>query len=162
MRVVLMSRFKNLSKDRNTIMMSLLESQDICKALFYGRSDFLDQPNLDDPTKLIYKNIFPYRYVPNTTTEKSTFITLWFGKYRLVRNSFKSGMVMFNVFTHNDLHRTDYGVLRCDFIVNIIDEIVNSKYGIGVFKPEFYEADDLYVNKEYSGFYVAYKIHEWN
>lgn len=157
-----MSRFKELSNDKNTIVMRLLESKNICKALWYNVSDFFDQPDIDDPSKLVYKKIFPYNFIPETNSEQSTYITMGFGKFKLVGASFKSGLVRFRIFAHVDLHRTDYGLLRCDFIAGEIDKLINNERGIGIGKPQFHNMDELYVNNSYNGLIIDYKLYEWN
>jgi hypothetical protein len=159
-----MSRFKDLSKDKITVMMRLLSSQGICKALHYAEKDFLDKSDLTDNDKinLLYNKIFPYRKVPDINQTASTFITLSFRDYNLVNTSFKSGYIYINVLTHVDLIETDHGFLRYDFILSEIDELMNQQLGIGIGKPQFYKMDEIYVNEKYMGMFVAYKLYEFN
>lgn len=74
---------------------------------------------------------------------------------------YKNGSIYFYIITHNSLIRTDYGVLRYDFIVNQIDELMNSSRDIGLGALAFYDMDDFLVNNNYSGVYVAYKSTEF-
>lgn len=158
-----MSRLKDLSADKVTVMMRLLSSQGICKALHYSDKNFLDKPDLNDNEKidLLYTKIFPYRKVP-LNDSVGTYITLSFRDYNLVNTSFKSGYIYIDVLTHVDLIETDHGFLRYDFIVSEIDELMNQQLGIGVGKPQFYRMSEIYVNEKYMGMFVAYKLHEFN
>jgi hypothetical protein len=157
------SRFQDLSKDKVTIMSRLITDQNICKAIYYNEANFLDQPDIVDPAKsLIYKNVFPYRFIPEPDKEEHTYVTLSFRRYKPVGSAFKSGLIYIYTFTHKDLVTTDYGVLRYDYIVSEIDKLINMQRGIGIGKAEFYEMDEFIVNEKYLGQYVAYKLYEFN
>lgn len=157
-----MSRLSDLSKDKITVMERLLDSNELCKAVYYNERDFLNQPVLSNPYELIYEHIFPYRKVPKIDEKMKTYITMSFKNYSLANNRFKSGYIYINIFTHHDLVRTDYGVLRYDFIASEIDKLMNEKRGIGIGKIEFYDMDELFVNEKYLGVYLAYKLYEFN
>lgn len=140
-----------------------MESQEIVKAVHYDNSDFLLQPNIKNPERLIYNNIFPFRKIPtekDMETQK-TYITISLGRFNLAKST-KTGIVRFNVFSHQDLLRTDHGFVRTDFIIGKIDELVNSTRGLGIGKVEFDSMDELYVNNDYLGMHIAYRLYEWN
>lgn len=157
-----LSNLENLSKDKLIIMERLLQSKNICKALYYNNRDFLDQPDIEDVSELIFKNIFPYRKVPNVNDDMRSYITLSFGNYKPVRNSFKFGLITLFVFTHMDLVETDYEALRTDYLISEIEKVMNGKNGIGIGKAEFYDMDEIQLNDSYLGYYITYKIYEFN
>lgn len=156
-----MSRFESLARDKMTVIDKILSSQEILKALAHNDSDFLDKKDID-PHTMMYKHIFPYKFVPKTSEEKKTYITMTFGNYRKVGNSYKSGYITFNVFTHQDLFRTDYGTLRTDYITIKLDELFNDFDGLGVGKANFHTMDHLSVNTDYHGSCVVYKTYDFN
>ncbi|WP_440110356.1 hypothetical protein [Paenibacillus sp. QZ-Y1] len=156
-----MSRFESLARDKLVVIDRILTSQEILKALVYNDMDFLDKEDVD-PEVILYNHIFPYRFVPKTSAEKKTYITITFGTYRKVGASYKSGIITFNVFTHQDLFRTGYGSLRTDYITIKLDELFNDFEGLGVGKANFYAMDHLSVNTDYHGSYVAYKTYDFN
>lgn len=156
-----MARFENLARDKATVIDKILACNDIMKALNYNEANFLDQPEFD-PAILLFDRLFPHRFIPGTSEKKKTYITISFGKYRPTKTSFKSGLITFNVFTHQDLFRTDYGCLRTDFIITKLDEIFNEAEGLGVGKAEFYDMDALSVNADYHGSYIIYKVCDFN
>lgn len=144
-------------------MMKLIESQEICKAVYYNEMDFLSKPDISDPYSLIYENIFPYRFIPkdDETETKKTYITLSFGRYTPNNTHYKSGLVYINVFTHKDLFRTNYGSLRTDYLLNEIHKKVNHSDGLGIGKAQLHMMDELYVNNSYQGNYIAYKLYDF-
>jgi len=156
-----MSRFAELGQNKTTILMKLIENQNIVKCLINNESNFLDVPlPIDfDATSLIYDSIYPYRFVPTIETTAKTFITMKFG-YKPDGMTFKNGSIYFYIITHNSLLRTDYGSLRYDMLLNYIDEVFNSSRNIGVGKLPFYDMDEFVVNENYSGSYICYKTTE--
>lgn len=157
-----LAKFAELSEYKNTIIDRLLQSEELTKALKYSENDFLAQPSVDDPSQLIYKNIFPYRFIPEANILKETFITISFRKYRLVNSRFKSGYIYLNVFTHRDLFQTVYGCTRVDYLLTKIDELLNQQRGIGMGKLEFNKMDELTVNDLYQGTYIRFKSTDFN
>ncbi|MFI2856799.1 hypothetical protein ACH6EH_06635 [Paenibacillus sp. JSM ZJ436] len=159
-----MARLVNLSSDKATIMTRLTDSPELCKALYYTESNFLDMPDIEDPSILFYENIFPFARVPELAQEGKSYITMSFRDFRPTRTNhrFKSGLIQINAFTHNRLVRTDHGVLRFDLMMHEIDKLMNEKRGLGIGKTEFYKMDEYYVNEHYMGQYIAYKIYESN
>ncbi|PYY28357.1 hypothetical protein [Paenibacillus illinoisensis] len=156
-----MPRFESLARDKVAIIEEIMSSQDILKALVYNDSNFLDNETVD-ASSVMYSHIFPYRFIPKTSETKKTYITISLGRYRNVEGSFKSGIVKFNVFTHQDLFQTDYGILRTDYIIMKLDEMFNQTKIMGIGKAEFYDMDELSVNTDYHGSYVAYKTYDFN
>jgi len=158
-----MSRFSELGTNKTTILMKLIENENIVKCLVNNEDNFLDIPlPVDfDVTSLIYDRIYPYRYIPTIQTEAKTFISMAFG-YKPDGITFKNGSIYFYIITHNSLVRTDYGMLRYDMLLNYIDEIFNSSRDIGIGKLPFYGMDDIPINENYSGVYLAYKTTEFN
>lgn len=156
-----MSRFSELGTNKTTILMKLIESTEIVKCLVNNQSNFLDitLPVDFDTASLIYDRIYPYRYIPTVQTEAKTFISMAFG-YKPNGLTFKNGSIYFYIITHNSLIRTDYGMLRYDYLVNKVDEIFNSSRYIGAGKLPFYDMGDIPINENYSGIYLAYKTTE--
>ncbi|KAF6626947.1 hypothetical protein H6F38_23100 [Paenibacillus sp. EKM208P] len=118
--------------------------------------------SVEYPEELLYQNIFPYTFIPETAVEKKTFITMAFNGFQLVDNAYKSGYITLNVFTHKDLMKTDYGKTRTDFIIQEIDRIFNGIDGISIGKLQYDSAGDLVVNNSYYGMSIRYKMWEFN
>lgn len=143
-------------------MLRLLQQQGICKALMYDSKNFLDLPDIIDPTTLVYKKIFPYKFVPDVQTMANTYITMQFRNYRPIKTHFKSGLIRINVLVHHNLHETDHGFLRSDYLISEIDKIMNQEHGIGIGKLEFHHMDEIPVNDKYHCYFVEYKPVEFN
>lgn len=157
-------RFKELAEYKKKIMLSLISSENIVKAVGINNADFLDREFKGYSDDLLYNNIFPYVRVPDTNTTNKTFITMSFGRYKLINNSFKTGVITFYIFTHKDLMHTIYSTLRTDYILSEIDELLNQSRKLGIGKLQFKSMDDFVVsnNADYSGVIVSYEVLDWN
>ncbi|NLK93349.1 MAG: hypothetical protein GX273_09550 [Bacteroidales bacterium] len=144
---------------KNNIAERILTNNNIVRALVNTDSDFLNQalPNNFEPYTLLYKQIFPFAFVPGINAEDKTFITMAFNDFRYVNNVFKEGTVSFYVFTHNNLIPTKYG-LRYDYISYQLDKMFNKKYGIGAFSLDIEGGGDLQVSENYFGVMLSYKF----
>lgn len=161
MGVIIEGRFAELGTNKNEILTRLISSENLVKALTYTDSNFLDKSTPEDPTSLIYSQIYPFIKSPKTGDEAKTFITMKFG-YRPEGTYFKLSTIYFYVITHINLVRTDYGVLRYDFILNEIDRLFNSQRGIGLGKLPFYEMSDIHITDEWFGACIGYRSTEFS
>lgn len=158
---VIEGRFAELGTNKNEILTRLISSENLVKALTYSDTNFLDKPMPDDPTTLIYNQIFPFSKVPSTTDTAKTYITMKFG-YKPEGVYFKISSIYLYIITHTSLIRTDYGMLRYDFLANEIDKLFNMQRGIGIGKLPFYEMSDIQVNDNWLGVYIKYCSTEFN
>lgn len=133
------------------------------KAVVYDTPNFFDKEAILNPEDYIFDRIFPHRFIPKTSEKQKTYITIGFGDYRPIKGgSYKSGKITFSVFTHQDLFRTDYGMLRTDYIISEIDKLTNQSSGLGIGKTEFFKMDELSLNPDYHGSYITYRLVEFN
>ncbi len=159
-----MSRLKELTDNKNKIINSFINNEDLIKSLIFIDDNFLDKPLPVDfkPTTLLYSHIFPYQHIPIIESDAKSMITMSFD-YRPHDASFKVCAVRFYAITHSSLVSTDYG-LRIDFIASEIDEMFNQSRIIGIGKLPFYGMRDFIVDKAGSwvGNEIAYRTFEFN
>lgn len=152
---------QSISEAKLIVAEKLIESDKIVRALSNNQTNFLDIPT-SNPEELIYENIFPYGFIPQTADEKKTYITLGTGQFERVESKYKSGIIRINIFTHQDLMKTDYGTTRTDFILQEIDELFNGAEGISIGQFQYERSGQLMVDNTYYGCYVEYKMWEFN
>lgn len=151
-----------MGKYKENILFKLVDSENITKAIVNKNESYLDTSLSVDPISLIYKNIFPYKRVPDINEETETFITLRVGGFKLINGIYKSGYIIFYVFTHNSLMKTSYGMTRVDYIIGEIDELFNKATDIGGRNLIFDGMDEFDIHNNYSGSWIRYKIMDFN
>lgn len=152
-----MSFLSEITDYKNTFMSRVLEDQELCKAIFYTDQGFLEKDNIYDTSELIYKNIFPHRFIPETASEAQTYITLSCTDYRPTGRSFKNGQLGIYMFTHRDLFKTDYGYTRMDYIMTKVEELMDGKRGIGLGELVFGGLNEYVVNDKFQGYVLTYR-----
>jgi len=156
-----MARLAEVTTYKNTILSNLIQNEDIVKALYSKEPNFLDSSTPVDAKSLLFTNIFPYAYIPNSQETQEAYITVLF-KFRRYNNAIKVGRVCFYVFAHKDLLKTDYPWLRTDYIINKIEEMFNRSRDLGIGKLEFREMEDVKVSDYHSGSYIIYEDMSFN
>ncbi|OMD71212.1 hypothetical protein [Paenibacillus odorifer] len=152
-----MSFLKEITDYKNTVINRLLSNQDLCKAIFYKDEDFLEKESIEYTDKLIYKNIYPHRFIPETAADAETYITISCTDYRPTGRSFKNGQLGIYMFTHRDLFKTDYGYTRMDYIMTKVEELMDGIRGIGLGELVFAGLNEYVVNEKFQGYVLTYR-----
>jgi hypothetical protein len=150
------SRLYEVSKHKNTIMQMLINDENIVKAIGNNESNFLDITYPNQTRELLFNNIFPYPFVPDIEDEQKTYITLSLqsrsgGKY------YKVGSIIFYVFTHYNLLKTDYPEIRTDYLMHKIDSLFHESDAFGIGELQFVRQSDLLVTKSHYGVLIEYR-----
>lgn len=85
---------------------------------------------------LIYKNIFPYGYIPETVEEAKCYILITVDMPHVWSESsylFRKVVVSFYIVCHQRLMQTDYGGTRIDYIAEELEKLFggSSDFGFG-------------------------------
>jgi len=155
-------RLKELSDYKNKIISKIIDNENLVKALSNNTEDFLDQPLISDVTSIIYKNVFPYKYIPSAQETASSYITMAFTNFSPQNREFKVGNIYFYIICHNNLLKTNYGCLRYDYIVNLIDEIFNDTGNISIGDFKFDSMSDFQVDSNHIGCWICYEARSFN
>jgi len=86
---------------------------------------------MDDKVSLKNKNIFTYFFIPDiqNTVESYIFMNFQFNYHNRLINGVR---ILFRIFTHVDLQRTNEGFDRNDFIGERIKELFDGNIGFGL------------------------------
>ena len=119
--------FQSLQKDKTNFLNILSNDERLAKCLISGKKNFLDyELTPDDASGLAYTQIFPYNHVLGTLDTASSYITM---KFRYVRskggNFFKNATITFFLFCNEPIVQTAYGVLRYDYMLQRLSELLN-------------------------------------
>lgn len=158
-----MSQFQKLNDNINEILLSVIKNQELCKLIIL--SEPLNQPDIEDTSSLIFKNIFPLPKIPNLADSVTTYLSIYFTDFHLSRSNtgIKSGSITFDVICHIDHWNIEgTGMLRPLSILHEIDTMINHKRIIGLKKAEFNKCSPLLPDTSFAGFRVNYNIASGN
>lgn len=150
-----MALLKELTEYRQEIMKALCSDEEIVK-LVTDKADSL-VPN----RALMYKNIYPYAYTPDTVKETDTFICFRLTVPEVMNKTCKQMNITFYIFTHQNLIRTQDG-LRPDLIGEAIERLFNGSLDLGLGRVKLEGMDDISPTTDYHGIALEYSVLEYN
>lgn len=119
---------KELCEYKQKIVQQILETDTILEAL---ATDV-------DASELLYENIFPHGFIPDTVGDAKCYITVevTMPQVSTANFFFKDVLVIMTVISHVELMRTDYGMPRTDYIAVELDKLFNDSEQMGFGKME--------------------------
>jgi hypothetical protein len=157
-----LARFQELNNNLMAVLIKLIESQDLCKLLYYTQTNPLDQPDISDTSTLLFDKIFPIPKIPDNQQTEGNLLTVIFDDIRLDNNiGFKDSIVSFNIICHINQWRID-GSIRPYAIMNKIDEILNNQRVVGLGKMIFSRSRFGTINDMFMGYRLDYKVIDFN
>lgn len=111
---------------KNTLIEDLLTNKSIVELLN-------ESVSLDKAKKLVYKQVFPYEYIPETVEQGKTFVCIDVDISRSLNKTFLLPTLFVWVFTHKSKLRLPEGGVRTDKLCSEISKVINGsrKYGLG-------------------------------
>ena len=93
----------------------------------------IDNQKISEPSDSIGKNIFPFLYVPDETTEAMTYICFEMFTIRNLGSTMLRDELHFYIFSHQDHMLDKYSYTRVDVLQSLIAKQLNGsgKFGIG-------------------------------
>lgn len=160
------NNFSSLINNKADFISLFLADEKLVKCLRNQQENFLDI-EVPDPTVLLYDNIYPCKYIPQSPEEAKSFLAMSFqyDPNRASRKYYMTSGVTFYLFCHYDLIKTSYGCLRYDYALSRVDEIMRglrSDQWLG--EMEFAGAQDEILDQkgQYVGISVAYRSVEFS
>lgn len=149
-----MSMLRELNYFRKKINQKLCSDQELVNLVTGKESKVPDQ-------SLLYKNIYPYAYTPDTVKDTDTFICHRIYIPRVNNKTLKNVKIVFYVFVHQDNIRTHDG-LRYDLIAERIESLFNGAMDLGVGRIELNEINDISPAPKFHGIALEYGVNEFN
>lgn len=143
-----------LSPYKQELMFRITESPEIIKQLSYGDSNILK------PRDLIMTHVFPFEYVPNSTTEQYSFIMVELEEYADKTNQRLSVLqVHFLIVSHKGVMvDPDKGGVRPDIISDELKTIMRNQSIFSTFKVRLLENSPMKVANDFHGRHVVYSV----
>lgn len=141
---------------KNQLMEDLLTNDEIVRLL---DDDF--RPT-DDPANLVYKQVFPMEYIPDTVEHGQTFICCDVDIQKSMNKTYLLPTLFVWVFSHKSKLRLPEGGVRTDKLCAEIAEAINGsrKYGLG--ELELYSAKRFAPMTDYQGKVLTFHAVDFN
>lgn len=141
---------------KNKLMKDLCNSEEIVKLL--TRKTDVTVPD----TSLIYKQIFPYEFIPDTVDKAKTYICFDVDIISVPNQTYYYPALYIWVFTHKSNMRTDGGGIMTDKVCVEINNILNGNRTYGLGKLDLYSVDRFSPADDYLGRVLSYSAIDFN
>ena len=141
---------------KNRLMEDLLTNADILRLL---DDNFR---TTDTPKKLVYTQVFPHEYIPDTIEHGQTFICCDVDIQKSVSKTFLSPVLYIWVFSHKSKLRLPEGGVRTDKLCSKIAEAINGSRFYGLGELDLYSAKRFAPIADYQGKVLTFHATEFN
>ena len=140
---------------KNQLMEDLLTNKDIVSLID-------DSVELKNAKKLVYKQVFPYEYIPTTIEEGKTFICCDVDIQKAVNKTYLLPTLYVWVFTHKSKLRLPEGGVRTDKLVSKIAGAINGSRYYGLGELDFYSAKRYAPMTDFQGKVMTFTATDFN
>ncbi len=150
--------FSTLEIKIRKIVEKVIESQDLCKLIYYNQPNPLDQPDITDTSILIMDKIFPLPKYSFSETDKGSRINIYFKNSQPYENNsgFRQIILCIDVICHDDVWIIDNSGIRPYALSNKIDEIFNNQFVADLSMKNIFFRNWGFV--EYADFFHGYTL----
>lgn len=134
---------------KNRLMYDLLTDEEIVKLI---NEDY----SLSDSRKLVYSQVFPYEYIPETIEEGKTFICSDVEILKSQNSTFYLPAIHIWVFTHRSKLVLPEGGIRTDLLASKICERINGSHFYGMGELELYSVKRFSPMTDFNGHYMTF------
>lgn len=119
-------QLEELFEYKNRLIQDLLTNESIVKLIN-------EEYNLDTAPKLVYSQVFPYEYIPDTLDDGHTYICIDVDVKRVYNKTYLDAIIYVWVMSHRSRLRLPEGGARPDRICIEINKAINGSryYGLG-------------------------------
>ena len=115
-----------------------------------------------DPEQLVYSQVFPYEYVPDTIVHGQTFICCDVDIQRVESKTFLRPTLYIWVFTHKSKMRLPEGGVRVDKLCAEIAKKINGSRYYGLGELEFMSSRRFAPITDYQGKVLTFRARDFN
>ena len=141
---------------KNQLMDDLLTSKRIITLL----SD--DCKTIRSPESLVYSQVFPYEYIPETVTHGHTFICCEVEIQRVSSKTYLTPALYVWVFTHKSKIRLPEGGVRTDKLCSEIAKAINGSRFYGLGELDLYSVKRFAPITDYQGKVMMFQATDFN
>ena len=151
-----MEQLDELFDYKNQFMEDILTDPEIVKLL----SD--DCKVIEHPESLVYKQVFPYEYIPETIEHGQTFICCDVDIQKSINDTYLQPYLYVWVFTHKSKLKLDEGGVRIDKLCSKITEHLNGSRLYGLGELDFYSVKRFAPVTDYLGKVLTFHAIDYN
>lgn len=141
---------------KNQLMEDLLTNSEIVKLLTDSESD------REHPENLVYSQVYPFEYIPETVEHGETFICCDVDVQRSLNKTYLLPVLYIWVFTHKSKMRLPEGGVRVDKLASEVAKEINGSRYYGLGELDLYSAKRFAPTMDYQGKVLTFQATDFN
>ena len=140
-----MARTSPITRYKKKLISSIVTSPDLISLI---NIDYVEDGECVNSDDLIYKQIFPFYYIPDTQKEAKSYVIMKVNGLGMKNKIYNKAEVYVCVISHQDIMETDKGGTRIDLMGEIIEDLFNGRddFGFGEMELKFNHEDEINTN----------------
>ena len=141
-----MARTSPITRYKKKLMTSIVTSPELIELV---NDDYIDKDGeCVNSDNLIYQQIFPYYYIPETQTKAQPYVIMKVNGLGMKNKIYNKAEVYICVVSHQDCMQAKGGGTRIDLMGEIVEELFNGRddFGFGEMELKFNMEDEINTN----------------
>lgn len=140
-----MAKTSPITRYKRKLITSIVNSPDLIALV---NDNYIEDGECVDSDELIYKQIFPFYYIPDTQTKAQSYVIMKVNGLGVKNKIYNKAEVFICVVSHQDIMQTKGGGTRIDLMGEIIEDLFNGRddFGFGEMELKFNTEDEINTN----------------
>ena len=154
-----MARTSPITRYKRKLITSICSSPDLIALV---NEDYIEDGECVDSDDLIYKQIFPYYYIPDTVTEAQSYVIMKVNGLGINNKIYNKAEVYICVMSHQDVMKAKGGGTRIDLMGEIVEELFNGRNDFGFGEMELISNIESEVNTNHRCRVLRFMVEDFN
>ena len=155
-----MGKTSPITRYKNKLMSSIINSPELITLV---NDSYIEDGEIIDANGLVYKQIFPFYYIPDTQTETLSYVIMKVNGLGVSGKIYNKAEVYICVMSHQDIMKVeDAGGTRIDLMGEIIEDLFNGRDDFGFGEMELKSNAEININTTYRGRELRFFVEDFN
>lgn len=148
-----------ITRYKKKLISSIVLSPDLITLI---DDDYIEDGECINSDDLIYKQIFPYYYIPETQTEAKSYVIMKVNGLGIKNKIYNKVEVYICVISHQDIMKTKLGGTRIDLMSEIVEDLFNGRDDFGFGEMELISNIESEVNTNHRCRILRFVVEDFN
>lgn len=155
-----MGKVSPIKRYKKKLMSTIVTSPELVSLV---NDDYVEDGECVDSDYLVYKQFFPYYYIPETQTEAKPYVIMKVNGLGVKEKLYNKVEVYICVMSHQDIMKVaDTSGTRIDLMGEIIEELFNGRDDFGFGEMELKSNMEVNINTTYRGRELRFLVEDFN
>ena len=155
-----MGKTSPITRYKNKLMSSIINSPELIALV---NDSYIEDGEIIDANGLVYKQIFPFYYIPDTQTETLSYVIMKVNGLGVSGKIYNKAEVYICVMSHQDIMQVeDADGTRIDLMGEIIEDLFNGRDDFGFGEMELKSNAEININTTYRGRELRFFVEDFN